>query len=915
MKMRLKLTLMLIVAILAATLPLVVFILHQQESEKFAALMMNGQSYSRMLAKSMKTIIFMNGGDISSSRVDGLEMVNVVSPLRNMGLLYADTFLISSNPELNGVIIAQYPQAQGARSFEPSDERLTPEKVRELAAVNGMRQIMVPGHGLCYEFIAPGSKTASGADCMGRLIFSRTIILAPMMRVRIAAVAAVIIVIAVVGIIGILISRAITVPLQRLTYAARGVRDGDYSAVPAIRSGDEIGQLSDAFSHMAGVINMKIAELTAANRRLARLDVLKDDFLTRVTHDLRTPLFGIIGIADSLAQGAAGPLGNEATHDLGIIRTESRRLAKLVDDILDFSRLRNSDITLRFVPVDLHRVSALCLSMIEPLAQRKGLSIENRIPPDIPPVRGDGDRLQQVIMNLLDNAVKFTDSGTVYIGASQSAGVIEIVIEDSGSCMSRDRLDEINNPTASARMEGEPDFDGTGLGLAIVKNLIELHNGALSASCPATGGTRMTFTLPVWQGARDENADNRMDIPSPLPLPPTARRSIGDEDSDELMERRYVLAVGDDPVVQQLVINRFTIEGMRVETVPDGETAIEKVASDPRPDLVIIDAMLPRVSGYDLCRVLRQNNPQHELPVLMITARGDAGEIEMVHDSGANDYVSKPINVDELAARGKNSIALKDSFGLHARYSRLKHELEIANEVQKALLPQIMPVLEGASLSVRSRPATEIGGDFYFFHALDNRRLGIILADVSGHGIPAALFGAKLDTIFSYFKDHAKDPALMLEKINDAISVYSHGQFVTAAYLYIDMNTKTVTYSNAGHIPILFQSGRDGAIAETHVPGRPLGLFPDTRFNSLKLELAGGERIIMHTDGISEARNPSNESFEANLRAFASGNRALSPGEFTAAVFDNIHIWIERGPDEGLDDDATMIVIDFARIS
>ena len=175
--------------------------------------------------------------------------------------------------------------------------------------------------------------------------------------------------------------------------------------------------LSDTFNHMLEMINQKIDELEQTNRRLTQLDVLKDEFLANVTHELKTPLSGIIGIAESLMRGAAGALNDEAIHDLSLIIRSGQRLSALVNDILDFSKLKHHDIILNLEPVNMHDVTQLVISILRPLIEQKSLSIQNMIDSHDIIVNGDERRIQQILLNILGNAIKFTDSGGIIISA------------------------------------------------------------------------------------------------------------------------------------------------------------------------------------------------------------------------------------------------------------------------------------------------------------------------------------------------------------------------------------------------------------------------------------------------------------------------------------------------------------------
>lgn len=235
------------------------------------------------------------------------------------------------------------------------------------------------------------------------------------------------------------------------------------------------------------------AELERKTVRLAELDKLKDDFLANTSHELRTPLNGIIGIADTLARGAAGPIGERVAGQLRMISASGQRLAHMVDDILDISRMKHGDVRIVRQPLAVAPLAEVVAAISAPLAREKGLRILIDIPTDIPLAYADETRIQQVLFNLAGNAIKYTDSGEIRISAEAARGLLYISVADSGSGIDPQELPRLFEPYE----QGDDNPRGTGLGLPIARRLVELHGGTLTCVSEPGNGSIFTFTLPV----------------------------------------------------------------------------------------------------------------------------------------------------------------------------------------------------------------------------------------------------------------------------------------------------------------------------------------------------------------------------------------------------------------------------------
>ncbi|MGI9544236.1 MAG: ATP-binding protein, partial [Cyclobacteriaceae bacterium] len=211
------------------------------------------------------------------------------------------------------------------------------------------------------------------------------------------------------------------------------------------------------------------------NEKLQHADQLKDTFLANTSHELRTPLTGIIGLAEALKDGSAGDLDEKVKADLSLIVGSGKRLSSLVNSILDFSKLKTHDIELALRPVDVRSITQVVLKMSEPLISGKDLVLKNEIPADTPPVMADEDRLQQILHNLVGNAIKFTETGYVAVSAIQEGDMLALKVTDTGAGIPEEKIDLIFKEFEQADNSNTREFVGTGLGLSITKKLVELH--------------------------------------------------------------------------------------------------------------------------------------------------------------------------------------------------------------------------------------------------------------------------------------------------------------------------------------------------------------------------------------------------------------------------------------------------------
>ncbi len=400
--------------------------------------------------------------------------------------------------------------------------------------------------------------------------------------------------------------------------------------------------------------NRKLALERMVVESLQRHDRLKDEFLANTSHELRTPLNGIIGIVESLIAGAGGDLTATTRKNLEMVSASGRRLANLVNDILDFSKLRSSELPLSLQPVDLSGCVEVVLGVTKSLVGTKDLQLINAVPPDLPAVHGDENRILQILYNLVGNAVKFTDQGFVRVSAHREDDRLVIDVADSGIGIAPEQQERIFESFSQADGSISREYGGTGLGLTIATSLIKLHKGRLTLVSEPGNGATFTFTLPI----------------SETPLHREKRsRVLGDEWSGALADRPHLaklfeppvnpsdgqgyhlLLVDDDPINLQVLVNHLSLQHYQIHLARNGEEAMACFEQGRHVDLVLLDVMMPKMSGYEVCRRLRKKFDANQLPIILLTAKNQIPDLMSGFAAGASDYLYKPVTGEELLAR------------------------------------------------------------------------------------------------------------------------------------------------------------------------------------------------------------------------------------------------------------------------
>lgn len=667
---------------------------------------------------------------------------------------------------------------------------------------------------------------------------------------------------------------------------------------------------------------------------LKELDRLKDEFLSNTSHELRTPLNGIIGIADSLVAGASGAISDGMRKNLGLIIYSGRRLVNLVNDILDFSKLRHHDLQVSLKPLNLNSMIELVFAMSFPLVGKKNLELINDVPVDFPPVLADENRLQQILSNLIGNGIKFTPEGSVRIQAIQVDETIRIAVIDTGIGIAADKLDVIFESFQQGDGSIAREYGGTGLGLAITKNLVEAHGGSIGVDSKPGQGSIFWFQLAkgeIPEGSIHEQIRMGLEVESlsmHLIEAPSSRDSVDTKtstlvtsDSSASSARARILAVDDESVNLQVLSNYLNLAGFEVVVESDPIVALQHFTDSIKApfDLVLLDVMMPGMTGFEVCSKIRQRFNGTDLPIILLTAKNQVADLVTGFERGANDYLVKPFSRSELLARIDNHISLKilsQEMALSREIqAKVDKDLEAAHAVQLHLLPVNIDV-PGIELAVHYVSADQTGGDWYAgFHDSVCNRAYFFVGDVTGHGVPAALItGLAAGAISSFFTKMERvigeEMGIVLERIAAVVNAVVHdsgarsGYYMTMAMIGVDLKSGCGVFINAGHNPPLHKNGEE--CKPLMLRGNPLGMKREIITKTKEFQMEPGDTLLLYTDGLIENTGHDDKSLhskEIRQLLLIHGESAI---ELRDALVDATRTtW----SDKKLDDDCTIFVV------
>jgi signal transduction histidine kinase/ActR/RegA family two-component response regulator len=433
--------------------------------------------------------------------------------------------------------------------------------------------------------------------------------------------------------------RNVLQPLGRLHQGLREVASGHLGHL--IRTGaapTEMRDMLEGFNSMTTTLEKTTKELTRAREEALIAAEAKSEFLANMSHEIRTPLNVIVGVADLISEQ---PVSSEAKKQIEIVKNSSHILLNVVNDILDYSRLESGRVTLAKEPYDPSATIERLVEIFAPVASERGLQLQMKFEPGIPRVAiGDALRLEQIILNLVNNAIKFTPRGTVTVEAGMnSASRLVIRVRDTGIGISSEAAARLFTRFTQVNSSLTRSHGGTGLGLAIIKQLTQLMGGEVSVESEPGVGSVFTVSVPLETAAANVEAVGRGNVQKPDVRVRAIRQGL------------RVLVVDDSPENRGLIKLYLRDSGAEITEAINGREAVE-LFKQRMFDVVLMDIQMPEVDGYDATRMIRRWESERgrvkRTPIIALTAFALEAEVQRSLDAGFDAHMSKPILKAEL---------------------------------------------------------------------------------------------------------------------------------------------------------------------------------------------------------------------------------------------------------------------------
>ncbi|MEF8940604.1 MAG: ATP-binding protein [Salinivenus sp.] len=516
--------------------------------------------------------------------------------------------------------------------------------------------------------------------------------------------------------------------------------------------------LEEKVEHRTEQLRREKEKTEAQAERLAELDEAKNRFFANLSHEFRTPLTLILEPLSDALDGAFGTVPEPLREQLRLMQRNAERLRGLIGQLLDLTRLEAGRLELHAEPGDLVAFTRELVQAFTPMAEREEVTLHFRPGPDRLPASFDPDKLEQVLSNLLSNALTYTpEGGTVWVTVSArtsgDAPEGEIVVKDTGPGLTEEELRRIFDRFEQARGTERTERDGLGLGLALANELVELHEGTLRAESEPGLGTAFTVRLPIPErehGSRRarerEHADDRQKRrDGAWEAPPGVEgRGSSIESTEQTAEQTNGASVPPRPHAPTLLIvednadmraylRRHLSADYTVVEAEDGEAGL-RAAREHEPDLIVSDVMMPEMDGTALCEAIKADEALQTIPVVLLTAKATSADAVEGLECGADDYISKPFDVEELCARIERLLSTREQ--LRDRFSETM-QVEPTGEttaVENApFLEEVLAVVE-AHLGDAHFGAEDLAAEM----ALSPRQLTRRLKEAAGE-TPAAL--------------------------------------------------------------------------------------------------------------------------------------------------------------------------------
>ncbi|MBN2160480.1 MAG: SpoIIE family protein phosphatase [Spirochaetes bacterium] len=684
-------------------------------------------------------------------------------------------------------------------------------------------------------------------------------------------------------------------------------------------------QLQDLNENLEKKVGDRTRELEEARTRLLELDKIKSSFFTNISHEIRTPLTLILSPVESVLQS-----GNVKAVDEEFLKNIQRnaiRLLRLINNILDSSKIEAGKMALRIREVDIVKVLKNYISTIQPAAESRGIALSIETLKDSITLHLDIEKIDKIFYNIFSNSMKFTDrEGSIRVRIMDDEKWCYIEVEDTGVGIPSGQLLRIFDRFSQVDDRSTRKYEGTGIGLSLVREFVDLHGGRIAVwsrhvdDYPDRHGSVFTITLRKGREYLRERENVEYDTGPRLDEPGFERRRFvgvremydhmeqaSDEGRDDGGTFKHTILIVEDNVDMRNFLVSILKDEYRTIAAPNGAEGLKK-AVELRPDLIVTDVMMPIMNGYEMTHLIKENPSLRIVPIIMLTAMSEHADTVRGFEYGADDFLKKPFNSMELLARVRSHLKNYEYEKIiMARNQEIEADLRTARLLQQRLLPEKIPDISGYRSFVTYIPMDLVGGDFYDFKA-DGNSVELFIADVSGHGLPGALISTITKIAYENISDRSS-PARVLEVLNEVICrSIVESNYVTVFYGRVDREARMMSFANAGHFPpLLYRPGTDEFL-ELNSKGSPLGWFQDLEVEESQVKLASGDRLLLYTDGITECMGREQLLFgDERLKACIRENIGLSPEAFTEKLMSELKDFCGKNK---FDDDLCLIVFD-----
>lgn len=392
-------------------------------------------------------------------------------------------------------------------------------------------------------------------------------------------------------------------------------------------------------------------QLQTANEQLAKAAKMKDNFLATISHELRTPLTAILGMNDGLKNGFYGPITDEQANSLEVVQESGKHLLELINEVLDMTKIESGSMTLLPSTIDIGKLCDACLRLVSQQANTKTIALHKELPFDLPTLKADEKRLRQILVNLLGNALKFTETGgevTLSVKHTKPENTddeyLRFSVTDTGIGIENSAMKDLFEPFSQVQSSLNRDYNGIGLGLALVKRFTELHSGKIGVDSQPGKGSCFYIELPC---SLQTTTGIKQSFESPGNNKTDVQHSRTQPSRVENSSVPLVILAEDNEAVAKATKRFLEYSNFRVHRVTNGDAAVQ-AAKDYQPEIVLMDIQMPRSDGIDAIKKLRNIQSLRNTPIVALTGLTMEDDRKRCLDAGADHYLCKPYRMQEL---------------------------------------------------------------------------------------------------------------------------------------------------------------------------------------------------------------------------------------------------------------------------